>query len=126
MTPKKRKARETFLPLGLSPCFFSLSLSLSLFLPLTLTLASTSLLPPKILSLLPQYLNDVAATAGGSTRFPLLKDSAGAVLEIRPVKGTAVIWSNIREDGTIDPRVVHEGVAVESGEKYGMNLWVTD
>lgn len=72
------------------------------------------------------YLNDVPLDSGGSTRFPLLKDSDGKVLEVQPVKGSAVLWSNITKEGDVDPLTVHEGVAITRGKKYGMNIWVTD
>ncbi len=82
--------------------------------------------PPRRVCTLFVYLNDVDANAGGSTRFPLLKDRDGNVLEVQPVKGSAVIWSNINGDGDIEERTVHEGVAITKGEKLGMNIWITD
>jgi len=82
--------------------------------------------PPRRVATFFVYLNDVPTGRGGSTRFPLLKNEEGHVLTVQPVRGSAVIWSNITLDGEIDPRVVHEGVAITAGEKYGMNIWITD
>lgn len=82
--------------------------------------------PPRRVCTFFVYLNDVPLDSGGSTRFPLLKDSDGKVLEVQPVKGSAVLWSNITKEGDVDPLTVHEGVAITRGKKYGMNIWVTD
>ncbi|GMH92293.1 hypothetical protein TrVE_jg7548 [Triparma verrucosa] len=82
--------------------------------------------PPRRVCTFFVYLNDVPSNSGGSTRFPLLKNEDGTVLEVQPVKGSAVLWSNITKEGDVDPLTVHEGVAITKGNKYGMNIWVTD
>ena len=82
--------------------------------------------PPRRVATFFVYLNDVPEGCGGSTRFPLLKGEDGGPLEVRPVRGRAVLWSNVTEDGDVDPRTVHEGAPVTRGKKYGMNVWVTD
>lgn len=61
------------------------------------------------------YLNQVEG--GGTTSFPNLKVS------MKPVEGRAVFWSNQRaSDGQMDPRMLHSGDPVTSGEKFGMNM----
>mmetsp|Transcript_50764 Transcript_50764/g.152871 ORF Transcript_50764/g.152871 Transcript_50764/m.152871 type:complete len:418 (-) Transcript_50764:79-1332(-) len=64
------------------------------------------------------YLNDVPA--GGGTRFPRLGN-----LTVYPEKGKMLLWANVLdEDPRLrDDRTVHEALPVESGEKYGANVW---
>lgn len=61
------------------------------------------------------YLNDV--TAGGSTRFFALDHA------FEPVKGMAVVWNNLRADGTVNPDSLHAGMPVESGHKIIITKW---
>jgi prolyl 4-hydroxylase len=82
--------------------------------------------PPRRVATFFCYLTDVPEGCGGATRFPLLKDANGNVLEVQPKKGMAVIWSDVTKDGDVDPLTVHEGAVVTKGEKYGLNIWVTD
>ena len=42
----------------------------------------------------------------------------------RPVPGNALLWVNLLADGTGgDERVVHAGLPIADGVKYGMNIW---
>jgi len=63
------------------------------------------------------FLNDVSS--GGSTAFPNLD------LEITPRAGDALVWSNVKENGDVDPDMVHMGKppASEGVEKYAVNVW---
>jgi prolyl 4-hydroxylase len=76
---------------------------------------------PRALTIL-LYLSDVAE--GGETFFPALKPNS---LQIKPKKGSALIWSNLLSASPAikDPRVVHEAKPVLSNDvKYAANLWV--
>ena len=63
------------------------------------------------------FLNDV--DSGGYTSFPELG------IEVVPRAGDALIWSNTKEDGTVDPDMVHMGKPPngEGIEKYAVNVW---
>jgi len=61
------------------------------------------------------YLNDVEE--GGETRFVKLKQN------VYPKKGTAVVWCNIKEDGTPDKMTMHQGSPVIAGEKWIITKW---
>jgi prolyl 4-hydroxylase len=76
--------------------------------------------PPKRLLTLFVYLNDLPI-GEGETVFPKLN------IKVQPRRGRAVFWSNVLEDGTLDPLVVHRADRVSKGlEKYGINIWVTN
>mmetsp|Transcript_40561 Transcript_40561/g.114879 ORF Transcript_40561/g.114879 Transcript_40561/m.114879 type:complete len:506 (-) Transcript_40561:483-2000(-) len=62
------------------------------------------------------YLNDVEG--GGCTFFPELK------MRFKPRKGSALLWYNTERDGSLDPKTLHAGEAVQAGEKWGMNIWL--
>lgn len=62
------------------------------------------------------YLNDV--DAGGETRFPKLG------VQVKPLKGCAVFWSNLHEDGSMDWRTTHQGMPPKSGYKYAVNAFI--
>lgn len=56
------------------------------------------------------------------TKFARTADDLG--LAIKPIKGNTVFWMNLHaENQTGDERVLHTGLPVRSGVKYGMNLW---
>lgn len=61
------------------------------------------------------YLNDVKK--GGETEFVKLKQI------VYPKKGTAVVWCNIKEDGTPDEMTMHQGSPVMDGEKWIITKW---
>ena len=61
------------------------------------------------------YLNDVKK--GGETQFVKLKQN------VYPKKGTAVVWCNIKEDGTPDEMTMHQGSPVIEGEKWIITKW---
>lgn len=62
------------------------------------------------------YLNDVAD--GGATYFPELN------ISINPTKGNVLVFHNtISETTNINPRSLHAGMPVTSGEKWAANLW---
>ena len=62
------------------------------------------------------YLNDVAD--GGATYFPELN------ISINPKKGNVLVFHNtISETTNINPRSLHAGMPVTSGEKWAANLW---
>lgn len=61
------------------------------------------------------YLNDVES--GGETHFPLLGITS------KPMCGSAVIFDNLDADGHPDPRTLHAGLPVKTGEKWLATLW---
>lgn len=66
------------------------------------------------------YLNDIPdEDEGGQTEFPYL----GVV--VKPVKGAAVVWRNLDDDGQPDMRMRHAGRPPMVAVKYGMNCFVT-
>jgi len=87
------------------------------------------------------YFNNV--TDGGETVFPRSNanwnavndgyaekvcDPAYPALRVRPVKGSAAIFYNLREEagryGLGDPYSLHGGCDVKSGEKWAANYWI--
>lgn len=61
------------------------------------------------------YLNDVES--GGETSFPLLDTM------IKPTQGTAVMWNNLKKDGTFETDALHSGTEVLKGTKYIITSW---
>jgi prolyl 4-hydroxylase len=61
------------------------------------------------------YLNDVEA--GGSTVFPEVG------IDVLPRRGNAVYFAYCSENGTLDPRSLHGGSPVGSGEKWIATKW---
>lgn len=61
------------------------------------------------------YLNEPAA--GGATRFTRLGKT------IQPQTGKMLLWSNRREDGSLNPDSIHQGMKVRSGAKYIITKW---
>ncbi|KAK1750080.1 hypothetical protein QBC47DRAFT_124701 [Echria macrotheca] len=86
------------------------------------------------------YLYVSEDMTGGGTNFPMLEPKRDAAwcrildcddvyengVTFRAVEGNAVFWQNLREDGTGDPRVIHAGLPVVTGEKIGMNTWTRE
>ena len=79
-----------------------------------------------------------ANCTGGGTHFPYLRlpekkgrwcefidcdieDGAGVIF--KPIRGNAVFWQNLRNNGSGHDGVLHSGLPVESGVKTGMNIW---
>ena len=61
------------------------------------------------------YLNDTPK--GGKTRFTKLD------IAFSPKMGQALIWNNLKEDGTPNPYTTHHGMPVLAGEKYIITKW---
>jgi len=61
------------------------------------------------------YLNDVEE--GGETQFVRLG------FMIPPRRGTILIWSNVREDGSVNPDSLHAARPVIAGSKYIVTKW---
>ena len=61
------------------------------------------------------YLNMVLQ--GGGTNFVKLNQ------KFLPKRGQAIVWSNLRNDGSVDERTLHQGQPVEKGEKYIITVW---
>ena len=69
------------------------------------------------------YLNDLPADErGGGTHFPELRTT------IKPSKGKAALWHNVRPDGSVDTRTLHSGESITGADtvKYGLNVWFRD
>jgi len=92
--------------------------------------------PRRIVTIL-VYLNDLPNDVGGSTNFPLLEGGSNGSdtdvllplkgLSIRPKKNLAVIWCNVKKDGTPDERLVHRGETLNGDAvKYAMNIWACE
>ena len=62
------------------------------------------------------YLNPVEA--GGDTEFPAIG------LRIEPRPGRALIFDNLRADGSLEPDSLHAGTPVVAGEKWLSTLWI--
>tara|TARA_B100000965_G_scaffold68771_1_gene54055 strand:- start:5663 stop:6319 length:657 start_codon:yes stop_codon:yes gene_type:complete len=72
------------------------------------------------------YLNTVEG-GGGETEFPNLDR------KFKPVLGEAVLWKNYKVEKWMglewmvrDERAKHAGLPPKQGEKWGINVWVTD
>lgn len=57
---------------------------------------------------------------GGRTYFPTLR------VGFAPEVGCAVMWYNMDRHGNPDERTLHAGEPVQSGEKWGMNIWLRE
>lgn len=69
------------------------------------------------------YLNDLPEQeTGGHTEFPKLK------LKIKPEKGMAVYWMNVKSDKTEDYNTLHSGnpPMLDDTVKLGLNIWVRE
>ncbi len=78
-------------------------------------------IPPRRLITFFIYLNSLPDDAGGHTEFPMLN------LKVRPVRGQALLFCNVRRNGEPDERVIHRACPVEGRHvKVGMNLWIVD
>ena len=84
---------------------------------------------PRVFSMF-VYLSTLGLGDGGETCFPFVnrqeEDAAGVC--VRPEKGKALLWFNLKEDGSIDSDLRHQGkpLAVDVGkdkEKWGINVF---
>ena len=81
---------------------------------------------PRRLVTLFVYLNTLPEGVG-HTEFPLLRDSNGKPLSIRPRCGTALLFCNVDEEGEPDARACHRACPVPAGHtKFGVNIWISD
>uniref|UniRef100_A0A0P5MAM3 procollagen-proline 4-dioxygenase n=1 Tax=Daphnia magna TaxID=35525 RepID=A0A0P5MAM3_9CRUS len=64
------------------------------------------------------YLNDVER--GGSTAFPR------AGVAVKPVKGGAAFWYNLKRNGQGDPDTLHGACPVLLGHKWVSNKWIRE
>ncbi|XP_046647216.1 prolyl 4-hydroxylase subunit alpha-2-like [Daphnia pulicaria] len=64
------------------------------------------------------YLNDVER--GGSTAFPR------AGVAVKPVKGGAAFWYNLKRSGKPDPLTLHGACPVLLGHKWVSNKWIRE
>lgn len=56
--------------------------------------------------------------AGGSTVFPYIG------VQVKPKKGTAVFWWNLKRDGQGDPLTRHAGCSVLYGSKWSKQITI--
>lgn len=71
------------------------------------------------------YLSDIESeNGGGETSFP--KGNNGEGFKVKPVKGQAVLFYNLLEDGNGDDLSLHASLPVQEGEKWLANFWVWD
>jgi prolyl 4-hydroxylase len=61
------------------------------------------------------YLNE--PQAGGATRFKAVDKI------VQPETGKLVAWNNRREDGSVNPATIHQGMKVRAGVKYVITKW---
>lgn len=64
------------------------------------------------------YLND--EFRGGETHFVRLNWS------FKGRRGDALLWRNVKPDGSIDPMTLHAGLAPTAGEKWLLSKWMRD
>jgi prolyl 4-hydroxylase len=64
------------------------------------------------------YLNDVEA--GGETILPDIN------LSVRPQKGCALLFYNLKRNGEVDPKTLHGSIPVAAGEKWGATKWIRE
>lgn len=68
------------------------------------------------------YFPHIPAVSSGLGQDKFLKGDDNS-LAIKPVRGNAIFWVNLHPNGTGDERVLHAGLPVRSGVKFGLNLW---
>ena len=64
------------------------------------------------------YLSGTNKDIGGNTVFPQLG------ISVKPKRGTALYWNNIKSDGKFDTRSSHLGCPVILGNKWIANKWI--
>jgi prolyl 4-hydroxylase len=74
---------------------------------------------------------------GGGTNFPRLPfpaekrwcdvidcdENRASGVTFKPISGNAIFWANLQTDGTGHPDTLHAALAVETGQKTGLNIW---
>ena len=71
------------------------------------------------------YLNE--GMEGGETSFPKWRNAETSnALDVKPVKGKAVIFYMRTPDGNLDDLTQHAALPVVEGEKWLANLWIWD
>jgi len=71
------------------------------------------------------YLNDVPS--GGQTSFPRWRNGESSdPLAVTPEKSKAMIFYSMSPDGNLDDLSQHAALPVLEGEKWFVNLWVSD
>ena len=66
------------------------------------------------------YLNSLGSSDGGETEFPKVNT------KVKPSRGTAVFWWDVKKSGKVDRNTLHRGNPVKRGVKYGLNIWVRE
>jgi len=67
------------------------------------------------------YLNDMqAGDDGGCTRFPKLN------ISVHPKQGSCLVWDNVKSNGEVDFRTVHEGTAPKKSTKFVLATFVRE
>ena len=64
------------------------------------------------------YLSNVEE--GGETEFPLIN------ISVKPQKGSALVFTNVCADGTLDRNSFHAGLPVAKGEKWIATKWLRE
>ena len=64
------------------------------------------------------YLND--GYHGGQTDFPTKK------IMVTPKKGRALVWKNLKDDGSPDYESLHAGLPVLAGTKWIAVVWIRE
>ncbi len=70
------------------------------------------------------YLNTVDQECGGSTLFPEIR-ADGVPLRVKPRKGSALMWENVHDDGSVKVETENAGepITCDGVTKYGLNVW---
>ena len=64
------------------------------------------------------WLNDVGAGGGTAYHFP------NREMLVKPEKGAAAFWMNLKSDGRLERQSMHGGCPVLMGSKWILNKWM--
>lgn len=67
------------------------------------------------------YLN--STRKGGETKFNRITGEGGNELSFKPKAGLALVWNNLKQDGSPNKYSLHQGCPVETGEKIIITKW---